>query len=91
VTLATIGVPSWTWGTSACRSERNWNKPCARTRVLVPHSSGHTRFLGVMESNEMLARWFINDSMKTAPTRSSATGEDDFWLHAGAVSPVRSR
>jgi DNA modification methylase/superfamily II DNA or RNA helicase len=39
----------------------------------------HADFLGVMASNEMLARWFINDSMKAGNYRLKAHGERDFW------------
>lgn len=39
----------------------------------------HSEFLGVMNSNEMLARWFINDSMKCGGYRVSKHAESDFW------------
>ena len=39
----------------------------------------HSEFLGVMNSNEMLARWFINDSMKSGGYRVSKYAEQDFW------------
>lgn len=39
----------------------------------------HAEFLGVMPSNEMLARWFINDSMEAGNYRVKAHGERDFW------------
>ncbi len=39
----------------------------------------HAEFLGVMPSNEMLARWFINDSMKSGGYRLRKHGERDFW------------
>lgn len=39
----------------------------------------HAQFLGVMESNEMLARWFINDSMQAGRYRLKQHGAADFW------------
>lgn len=39
----------------------------------------HAEFLGVMPSNEMIARWFINDSMKCGHYRLRRHGEEDFW------------
>lgn len=40
----------------------------------------HAEFLGVMPSNEMLARWFINDTMHAGNYRLRAHAEKDFWL-----------
>jgi len=39
----------------------------------------HADFLGVMPSNEMLSRWFINDTMKAGGYRLKNHGADDFW------------
>ncbi len=39
----------------------------------------HAEFLGVMPSNEMLARWFINDTMKSGGYRLRRHGQRDFW------------
>lgn len=39
----------------------------------------HAAFLGVMESNEMLARWFINDTMRAGAYRLKQHGAQDFW------------
>jgi len=39
----------------------------------------HCDFLGVMPSNEMLSRWFINDTMKAGGYRLKKHGEKDFW------------
>jgi len=36
-------------------------------------------FLGVMPSNEMLSRWFINDTMKAGGYRLKRHAVDDFW------------
>lgn len=36
-------------------------------------------FLGVMPSNEMLSRWFINDTMKAGGYRLKQHAIDDFW------------
>lgn len=40
----------------------------------------HAEFLGLMPSNEMIARWFINDSMKCGNYRLKQHGEADFWM-----------
>ena len=39
----------------------------------------HADFLGVMPSNEMIARWFVNDSMHVGQYRLKAYGAKDFW------------
>jgi superfamily II DNA or RNA helicase len=39
----------------------------------------HAEFLGVMKSNEMLMRWFINDTMNAGQYRLKGHGEADFW------------
>jgi DNA modification methylase len=39
----------------------------------------HAEFLGVMPSNEMLSRWFINDTMNFGNYRLKAHAESDFW------------
>ena len=39
----------------------------------------HAEFLGIMPSNEMIARWFINDSMEFGSYRLRGHAEKDFW------------
>ena len=39
----------------------------------------HADFLGVMPSNEMLSRWFINDTMKAGGYRLKGHAQKDFW------------
>jgi hypothetical protein len=39
----------------------------------------HSEFLGVMPSNDMLSRWFINDGGKAGLYRLRKHGERDFW------------
>jgi len=39
----------------------------------------HAEFLGVMKSNEMLARWFVNDSMHAGKYKIKNHGKSDFW------------
>lgn len=39
----------------------------------------HADFLGIMPSNEMLSRWFINDTMKAGGYRLKGHAQDDFW------------
>lgn len=39
----------------------------------------HAEFLGVMPSNEMLSRWFINDTMQAGGYRLKGHAAADFW------------
>jgi len=39
----------------------------------------HAQFLGVMNSNEMLSRWFYNDTMKSGGYKLLPHGEADYW------------
>lgn len=39
----------------------------------------HSEFLGVMPSNEMLMRWFINDTMSNGHYRLKGHATKDFW------------
>lgn len=39
----------------------------------------HAEFLGVMASNEMLSRWFINDTMNFGQYRLKGHARKDFW------------
>lgn len=39
----------------------------------------HSQFLGVMASNEMLSRWFYNDTMQAGGYKILPHGEEDFW------------
>jgi len=39
----------------------------------------HAEFLNVMPSNEMIMRWFVNDSMTAGGYRLKNHGQSDFW------------
>lgn len=39
----------------------------------------HAEFLGIMPSNEMLSRWFINDPANVGKYRLKGHATDDFW------------
>lgn len=39
----------------------------------------HAEFLGVMPSNEMISRWFINDTMRAGGYRLKGHAAADFW------------
>lgn len=39
----------------------------------------HTEFLGIMPANEMLTRWFINDTMQMGTYRLKGHAVDAFW------------
>jgi hypothetical protein len=45
----------------------------------VMELGNHCEFLSVMDSHEMLARFFINDSMNMGSYRLKAHAEPDFW------------
>lgn len=45
----------------------------------VMELGNHCEFLGVMDSHEMLTRWFINDTMAAGHYRLKGHAEDDFW------------
>lgn len=61
------------------------NTPCrlACTATPAPNDhmelGNHSEFLGVMPSNEMLARWFVNDTMKAGGYRLRGHAVSDFW------------
>ena len=48
----------------------------------------HAQFLSVMDSNEMISRWFINDSMKAGGYRLKGHAVEDYWnwMSSWAVS-----
>jgi hypothetical protein len=54
---------------------------CTATAAPNDHMElgNHAEFLGVMRSNEMLARWFINDTMKAGGYRLCNHAKRDFW------------
>lgn len=62
-------------------AETPYRLACTATPAPNDHMElgNHADFLGVMASNEMLARWFINDSMRAGNYRLKAHGERDFW------------
>jgi hypothetical protein len=39
----------------------------------------HAQFLGIMDSNEMISRWFINDTMQAGGYRLKGHAESDYW------------
>jgi len=39
----------------------------------------HAQFLGVMDSSEMISRWFLNDSMKAGGYRLKRHAEHEYW------------
>lgn len=47
----------------------------------------HAEFLNVLPANDMLARWFINDTQKAGVYRLKGHAEDDFyrWLTSWAI------
>lgn len=45
----------------------------------VVELGNHAEFLGVMESHEMLARWFINDQGKAGSYRLKGHATADYW------------
>lgn len=45
----------------------------------VMEMGNHSEFLGVMPSNEMLMRWFLNDTMSNGRYRLKGHATKDFW------------
>jgi DNA modification methylase len=51
----------------------------------------HAQFLGVMPSNEMLARWFINDTTEMGTYRLKGHAESSFWSWVASWSMCIAR
>ena len=51
----------------------------------------HAEFLGVMPSNEMISRWFINDTMEAGGYRLKRHAEKDFWQWVASWAVCISR
>jgi SNF2 family DNA or RNA helicase len=62
-------------------AETPYRLACTATPAPNDHMElgNHADFLGVMPSNEMLSRWFINDTMKAGGYRLRGHAQDDFW------------
>jgi DNA modification methylase/superfamily II DNA or RNA helicase len=45
----------------------------------VMEIGNHSEFLGIMPSNEMIMRWFINDTMRSGHYRLKGHAIKDFW------------
>lgn len=69
--------------TQLCDSFRDTPYKLACTATPSPNDrmeiGNHSEFLGVMPSNEMLARWFINSGDKVGLYRLRKHGAKDFW------------
>ncbi len=54
---------------------------CSATPAPNDHMElgNHAQFLDILASNEMLSRWFINDTMKSGGYRLKKLAQDDFW------------
>lgn len=66
-----------------CEEFRNTPYKLACTATAAPNDhmelGNHSEFLGVMPSNEMLCRWFLNDTMKAGGYRLRGHARSDFW------------
>lgn len=51
----------------------------------------HSQFLGIMDSSEMLMRWFINDTMKAGGYRLKKHSSGDFWKWVASWSACLRR
>ena len=62
-------------------SDTRFRLACTATPAPNDHMElgNHAEFLGVMPSNEMLSRWFINDTMKAGGYRLKGHAQRDFW------------
>jgi superfamily II DNA or RNA helicase len=66
-----------------CDAWANCDYRLACTATPAPNDymelGNHADFLGVMPSNEMLSRWFVNDTMKAGGYRLKGHAQRDFW------------
>lgn len=66
-----------------CESFANTRYKLGATATPAPNDhteiGNQAQFLGIMDSPEMLARWFINDSMKAGGYYLREHGRKDFW------------
>lgn len=62
-------------------SDTPYKLACTATPAPNDHLElgNHAEFLDVMPSNEMISRWFINDSMQAGNYRLKAHAAADFW------------
>jgi superfamily II DNA or RNA helicase len=62
-------------------SSTKYRLACTATPAPNDHMElgNHGEFLGIMASNEMLARWFINDTMEAGNYRLKGHAAIDFW------------
>lgn len=62
-------------------ARHKWRLACTATPAPNDYMElgNHSDFLGVMPSNEMLSRWFINDSMNFGCYRLKGHAVRDFW------------
>jgi hypothetical protein len=60
---------------------RHTELACTATPAPNDHMElgNHADFLGVMPSNEMLSRWFFNDTMNAGGYRLKGHAAKDFW------------
>lgn len=78
-------LKSYTGTTKQALCERFASTPyrlcCTATPAPNDHMElgNHADFLGIMASNEMLARWFVNDAMQAGVYKIKAHGAADFW------------
>jgi hypothetical protein len=65
-----------------------WKLACTATPAPNDHTElgNHSQFLGIMNSQEMLTRWFIHDSANTAEWRLKGHAVKDFWAWVGSWS-----
>jgi superfamily II DNA or RNA helicase len=68
---------------SLCENWKHTDFRLACTATPSPNDhmelGNHAQFLGIMNSNEMLSRWFYNDTMKSGGYKILPHGEEDFW------------
>lgn len=62
-------------------SQHRWRMAATATPAPNDHAElgNHAEFLGVMPMNDMLVRWFINDSNDTGTWRLKGHARRDFW------------
>jgi len=78
-----------------CEAFKNHPYRLACTATPAPNDymelGNHSAFLGVMPANEMLTRWFINDTMNFGNYRLKGHAEKDFWTWVASWAACLSK
>jgi len=73
--------------------DTQYKMACTATPAPNDHMEigNHSAFLNIMPSNEMLSRFFINDTMNIGTYRVKKHAENDFWLWVSSWAVMLSK